>query len=240
MDKIKVHELAKKLKVNSKDVIEKASKLGIVLKSHLSTITKEEAEKIAKSMGKTDKEKNEVKKEIVSDKPVIMRRTVIINDNDEEKRAEQKNKNRKNDVGFVEKNRKKDYNIVYRNKQSKPMSVAELFGIPQKKEEKKVEEVKPVIEEKKAEKPVKEEVIENEKKVVEEKKVMKEEIIRIEIIIIKKETIIIIKTIEITISKEIIMVGITKIIIEIIIFKEIIIQDLTEIMEITISETIKS
>ena len=178
MDKIKVHELAKKLKVNSKDVIDNASKLGIVLKSHLSTITKEEAEKIAKSMGKTDKEKNEVKKEIVSDKPVIMRRTVIINDDEEEKKAEQKQKNRKNDVGFVEKNRKKDYNIVYRNKQSKPMSVAELFGIPQKKEEKKVEEVKPVAEEKKVEKPVKEEVIEKEKKVVEEKKVMKEEVIK--------------------------------------------------------------
>ena len=39
------------------------------------------------------------------------------------------------------------------------MSVAELFGIPQKKEEKKVEEVKPVVEEKKVEKSVKEEVI---------------------------------------------------------------------------------
>ena len=178
MDKIKVHELAKKLKVNSKDVIDNASKLGIVLKSHLSTITKEEAEKIAKSMGKTDKEKNEVKKEIVSDKPVIMRRTVIINDDEEEKKAEQKQKNRKNDVGFVEKNRKKDYNIVYRNKQSKPMSVAELFGIPQKKEEKKVEEVKTVVEEKKVEKPVKEEVIKKEKKVVEENKVMKEEVIK--------------------------------------------------------------
>lgn len=181
MDKIKVHELAKKLKVNSKDVIEKASKLGIELKSHLSTITQEEAEKITKSMGKTEKEKNEVKKEIVSDQPVIMRRTVIINDEDE-KKNEQKAKTRKNDVGFIEKNRKKDYNIVYRNKQSKPMSVAELFGIQKKeKEEPKVEEVKkeekPV--EKKVEKvqeTVKEEVIEKEKKVVEEKKVMREEV----------------------------------------------------------------
>ena len=181
MDKIKVHELAKKLKVNSKEVIEKASKLGIELKSHLSTITQEEAEKITKSMGKTEKEKNEVKKEIVSDKPVIMRRTVIINDEDE-KKNEQKAKTRKNDVGFIEKNRKKDYNIVYRNKQAKPMSVAELFGIQKKeKEEPKVEEVKkeekPV--EKKVEKvqeTVKEEVIEKEKKVVEEKKVMREEV----------------------------------------------------------------
>lgn len=181
MDKIKVHELAKKLKVNSKDVIEKASKLGIELKSHLSTITQEEAEKITKSMGKTEKDKNEVKKEIVSDQPVIMRRTVIINDEDE-KKNEQKAKTRKNDVGFIEKNRKKDYNIVYRNKQSKPMSVAELFGIQKKeKEEPKVEEVKkeekPV--EKKVEKvqeTVKEEIIEKEKKVVEEKKVMREEV----------------------------------------------------------------
>ena len=181
MDKIKVHELAKKLKVNSKDVIEKASKLGIELKSHLSTITQEEAEKITKSMGKTEKDKNEVKKEIVSDQPVIMRRTVIIN-NEDEKKNEQKAKTRKNDVGFIEKNRKKDYNIVYRNKQSKPMSVAELFGIQKKeKEEPKVEEVKkeekPV--EKKVEKvqeTVKEEIIEKEKKVVEEKKVMREEV----------------------------------------------------------------
>jgi len=181
LDKIKVHELAKKLKVNSKDVIEKASKLGIELKSHLSTITQEEAEKITKSMGKTEKEKNEVKKEIVSDQPVIMRRTVIINDEDE-KKNEQKAKTRKNDVGFVEKNRKKDYNIVYRNKQSKPMSVAELFGIQKKeKEEPKVEEVKKEEKsvEKKVEKvqeTVKEEVIEKEKKVVEEKKVMREEV----------------------------------------------------------------
>ena len=185
MDKMKVHELAKKLKVNSKNVIECASKLGITLKSYLSSITVEEAEKIAKSMKKADKEKNEVKKEIGSDKPVIMRRTVIIND--DEKKTEQKSQSKKSDVGFVEKNRKKDYNIVYRNKQSKPMSVAELFGIqtkePEKKEEvkkverKKVEEKKVDVErteEKKVEpKKVENKVeIKNEKKVVDEKKVM--------------------------------------------------------------------
>ena len=191
MDKMKVHELAKKLKVNSKNVIECASKLGITLKSHLSSITVEEAEKIAKSMKKADKEKNEVKKEIGSDKPVIMRRTVIIND--DEKKPEQKSQSKKSDIGFVEKNRKKDYNIVYRNKQSKPMSVAELFGIqtkePEKKEEvkkverKKVEEKKVDVEktdERKVEpKKVENKVeIKNEKKVVDEKKVMKEEVVK--------------------------------------------------------------
>ena len=134
-----MHELAKKLKTNSKEVMDKAKELGIAIKSHLSTITSEEAEKIAKSMGKVEKEKKETKKEIVSDEPVIMRRTVIINDEDEKKVSEPKSKAKKSDVGFIEKSRNKDYNIVYRNKQTKPMSVAELFGIKKKEEPKKVE-----------------------------------------------------------------------------------------------------
>ena len=155
MDKIKVHELAKKLNVNSKEIMAKALELGIEVKSHLSTITNKEAEKITRSMGKVEKEKNETKKEIVSDQPVIMRRTVIIND-DEDKKEEEKKDTKKQDIGFIDKNRKKDYNIVYRNKQSKPMSVAELFGIPEKnkKQEPKKEEKEPVVsvEEKKEEK----------------------------------------------------------------------------------------
>ena len=140
----KIYELAKDLNVNSKEVIEVARNLEISVKSHFSTITDEEAEKITKSMEKIGKEKKEVKKEIVSDEPVIMRRTVIIDDEEEEKKKEaQKAKAKKNEIGFVEKNRNKDYNIVYRNKQSKPMSVAELFGIPsKKKEEVKKEEPK--------------------------------------------------------------------------------------------------
>ncbi len=173
MDKIKVHELAKKMNVNSKEVIEKAEELGIKVKSHLSTITNEEAEKITKSMGKEEKKKNEPKKEIVSDQPVIMRRTVIINE-EEEKKVEPKVKTKKNEVGFIEKNRNKDYNIVYRNKQAKPMSVAELFGIPSK-EEPKQEEIKEEVkveqkEEVKIEPEVKEENnIKSENVVIEKK-----------------------------------------------------------------------
>ncbi len=148
MDKIKIHELAKKLNVNSKEVMEQAGKLGIEVKSHLSTISNEEAEKITNSMKKN--EKNETKKEVVSDEPVIMRRTVIIND-EQEKKEEKKTSQRKPEVGFVEKNRKKDYNIVYRNKQSKPMSVAELFGIPNKKQKEETPK-KEVVKEEKAEK----------------------------------------------------------------------------------------
>ncbi len=202
MDKIKIHELAKKLKINSKLLVEKAILLGIDVKSHLSTITEEEAEKITKAMGKVEKEKNVSKKEVVSEQPVIMRRTVIIND-EEEKKEDKKVKEKKQDVGFVEKNRKKDYNIVYRNKPSKPMSVAELFGIPSKKEKEKLEE-KPEIKQKEEievkveikqevkekaktevvpeiKSEIKQEVIEkNNDKVVEEKKVMREENVRVE------------------------------------------------------------
>ena len=151
----KIHELAKELNVNSKEVIEIASKLNIDVKNHLSTITDEEAKKITKSMGKVNKEKKEVKKEIVSDEPVIMRRTVII-DEDDKKQETKKSQGKKGDVGFIEKNRKTDYNIVYRNKQSKPMSVAELFGIPsKKKEEPKVEKKEEVKAETKAKEVVK-------------------------------------------------------------------------------------
>ncbi len=170
---------SKKLNVNSKEVIEKAETLGIKVKSHLSTITNEEAEKITKSMGKEDKKKSEPKKEIVSDQPVIMRRTVIINE-EEEKKVEPKVKPKKSEVGFIEKNRKKDYNIVYRNKQAKPMSVAELFGIPSKEEPKqeiKQEEKEEVIkkEEKEVEAEIKEENMTKVEKVVEEKKFVKNE-----------------------------------------------------------------
>ena len=179
MDKIKIHELAKELDTNSKDIMEVAKKLNIEVKSHLSSITSDEAEKIRSDFkGKEEKEaetkkdvkkesKKESKKDFVSDQPVIMRRTVII-DNDEDKTQKQ-SETKKQEVGFVDK-RKKDFNIVYRNKQTKPMSVAELFGIPTKKEEKKpakkveevkeekVEKVEEVVSKKKPE-PVKEQEV---------------------------------------------------------------------------------
>ena len=152
--KIKIHELAKKLGLTNKEVIEKANNLGIEVKSHLSSISEKEAETITKSVdNKKGKEKNTVsKKEVSKEQPVIMRRTVIIEDEKEEKSEKSKS-----NVGIVENTkRNKDYNIVYRNKQTKPMSVAELFGIPSKepkkdvapKEAPKSDEKKPIVEEK--------------------------------------------------------------------------------------------
>ena len=85
------------------------------------------------------------------DQPFIIRRSVTVNEDEEQKRLEdekrRKDQNRSKDVGFVEKNRNKDFNIVYRNKPTKPLTVDELFGIKKKEEPKKV--VKKEVAEKK-------------------------------------------------------------------------------------------
>ncbi len=147
--KIKIYEIAKKMGVDNKQVVEIANKNGIEVKSHLSSVTEEEGkmlEKLLKGVFKKKSMENQKEK----DEPVIIRRAVIFND-DEKKEEEKKKQQKKNDNVFnVEKNRKKDYNIVYRNKPTKPLTVSELLGIS-KKEEKKEEKPKAVVEEKKKE-----------------------------------------------------------------------------------------
>jgi translation initiation factor IF-2 len=173
LEKIKIHELAKKLNVETKVVLETAKKLEIEAKSHLSSITEEESKKIEKMIKGVSKTKSMEKKKENNEGPVIIRRAVIINDEEEKKEEERKRKEqaRKKDVGFVENKRNKDYNIVYRDKPTKPLTVSELLGINKKKEpEEKKEEVvlkeevtttatvevkeEKVVEEKKQEQPV--------------------------------------------------------------------------------------
>ena len=48
-NKIKIHEIAKKIGVTSKEALEKAKALGIEASSHLSGVSEEEAERIEKS-----------------------------------------------------------------------------------------------------------------------------------------------------------------------------------------------
>jgi len=187
LEKIKIHELAKKLNVETKVVLETAKKLEIEAKSHLSSITEEESKKIEKMIKGVSKTKSMEKKKENNEGPVIIRRAVIINDEEEKKEEERKRKEqaRKKDVGFVENKRNKDYNIVYRDKPTKPLTVSELLGINKKKEpEEKKEEVvlkeevtttatvevkeEKVVEEKKQEQPVinnapKKPVVENNK-----------------------------------------------------------------------------
>ena len=168
MSKIKIHEIAKKIGVASKEVVTKANEIGISVSSHLSSVEDEEAKKIInafenKTEKKTtesqniktkkqeqDKEKNKDAKK--QDAPVIIRREVIINENDEKDANKRKQEERNRNVGFVERNRN-DYNIVYRNKPSKPLTVSELFGIKDNKKEEKAkaneqkQEIKPITNE---------------------------------------------------------------------------------------------
>ena len=164
MGKTKVHEIAKKIGVNSKDVLEKAKELGIDVKSHLSILEDNDAKRLEESFGKTKKENKESSEKAAG--PVIIRRQVIMNEEEQKVKPKQEPVHKKG-VGFVENERKKDYNIVYRNRPTKPMSVSDLFGIP-KKEEQKPEVVEEVKKEETVvtEKPQTKEVIE-EKKAVE-------------------------------------------------------------------------
>ena len=103
MGKIKIYEIAKKLNLASKEVVEMAGKLNIEVKNHMSAVSEEDAEKIAnkfnsktvkeaKKREKTNKVEEESKKEKKTTKtepknpkkeekaPVIIRREVIINE----------------------------------------------------------------------------------------------------------------------------------------------------------------
>ncbi len=173
MGKTKIHELAKKLGLTSKEVIEKAIQLKIDAKSHMSSITDEEAQKIKDSFkGKETKqegkkaveakgtEKKEDKKE-KKETPVIIRREVIISDEElarkEEEEKRRKMQERKENVGFIQRDKNKDYNIVYRDKPTKPLTVEELFGLKKKTKEEPKQEV---VQEVKKEEPKREEKME--------------------------------------------------------------------------------
>ena len=166
--KVKVYEIAKKMGVENKQVVEIANKNGINVKNHLSSVTEEEEkmlEKLLKGVFKKKSMENQKEK----DEPVIIRRAVIINDDDKKEEEEKKKQQKKEETSFnVEKNRKKDYNIVYRNKPTKPLTVSELLGIAKKedkKEEKKEEKPKAVKEETKKEEVItsdeKKEIVQN-------------------------------------------------------------------------------
>ncbi len=111
---------------------------------------------------RSDKKAQATSKKKQAEAPVIIRREVIFSE--EESKSQNGNKSQsggKRDVGFVERTNKNDYNIVYRNKQTKPLTVSELFGL--KPKETKTENVQPkeeVSEKKEPEKEVVEEKVE--------------------------------------------------------------------------------
>ena len=166
MGKIKVHELAKKIGVSSKEILEKAASLKIEVKNHLATLENSDVKLIEKEFP----DKSVQKEEKISG-PVIIRREVIMADKVPVKEEAKKEETTKKGIGFVERDTNKDFNIVYRNRPTKPMTASELFGIKntEKEEVHEVEEKEEIKAETK-EDLVKEEVEEN--KVVAEEKVI--------------------------------------------------------------------
>ncbi len=153
MGKIKVHELAKKLGLNSKEILEKAEELGIDAKTHMSSIDEEDAKKIESKLKGSKKEAQENQK--IQSGPVIIRRQVIMSEPEiEQKEKEVNKKDNSRQVGFIEKERKTDYNIVYRNKPTKPMTVSELFGRKEPAQKQTVNRTQPSQNEVKTEKTV--------------------------------------------------------------------------------------
>ena len=98
MSKIKIHEVAKKIGVNSKEVLEKALELGLDVKNHMSSIEEEEAKKIESKFSN----KKEAKEK--QSGPVIIRREVIVSDQENERIKDSKKPDNRNnrEVGFIE------------------------------------------------------------------------------------------------------------------------------------------
>ena len=85
MGKIKIHEIAKKLGLTSKEVLEVAKKLNIEAKSHLSGVEQDEADKIEKEISKNGATKQEIK---TREKSLMRKRKLL--------KKTQKNKKKRN------------------------------------------------------------------------------------------------------------------------------------------------
>ncbi len=133
MGKIKIYEIAKKLDLASKQVLDMAQKLKIQVKSHMSSVEESEAEQIEIGLSKNEQNAKQATKQSTAKKeekaPVIIRREVIISNEDNNKTEKKRQENKNNNIGFVERKQNKDFNIVYRNKPNKPKTVDELFGL---------------------------------------------------------------------------------------------------------------
>ena len=75
LGKIKIHEIAKEIGLASKEIIERAQKLGISVTSHLSSIDEDQAKTIKESFG-TSKKQNDVKKQQKQKSKKIQRKKV--------------------------------------------------------------------------------------------------------------------------------------------------------------------
>ena len=90
MGKMKVYELAKKMGIQNSEMIEKLEKMGIEVKSHLSTVEDHVAEKVLGNKSEKKQETVKAKKEPKAEQMHIIRRNVrVINTDGDKKEVEQ-------------------------------------------------------------------------------------------------------------------------------------------------------
>ncbi len=158
MGKLKVHELAKELGMQSKELVDRLINMGYSVKNHMSTLEDMEVNEIKNKLNKketkaSDKTQNKKEKKPIA--PVIIRREVTKIENTQDVAKSDEKLERRDDLGVVQRKTNATMNIKYRTEPRKIGSITST--ITNKKEEVKVapKEVKEVKEE------MKEPVLEN-------------------------------------------------------------------------------
>ena len=120
MGRMKVHELAKELNMQSKELVDKLVELKYDVKSHLSVLEDEDVTKIKKQLkgkaasGNAESDKAPAKKEKKPIAPVIIRREVTRVAEVPEEKPAQRNPRAGNDLGVVQRRTDTSMNIKYR------------------------------------------------------------------------------------------------------------------------------
>ena len=120
MGRMKVHELAKELNMQSKELVDKLIELKYDVKSHLSVLEDEDVTKIKKQLkgkaasGNDESDKAPAKKEKKPIAPVIIRREVTRVAEVPEEKPAQRNTRTGNDFGVVQRRTDTSMNIKYR------------------------------------------------------------------------------------------------------------------------------
>lgn len=170
MGKMKVHELAKKIGIKNSELIDKLNQMGIEVKSHLSIVEDEVAEKLVKSFSTNKQNKQKQKNDVKQEQMHIIRRNVrVINTTGDKKEVEQittnisgnikkshivenesknnKDLNKRSDNNFNKNKKQFDKKSRFQNNRSINVVITRN-GKPIEKEEKKEmknEEIKKVV-----------------------------------------------------------------------------------------------
>ena len=146
MGKMKVHELAKELNMQSKELVEKLIELNYNVKSHMTTLEEEEVARIRKQLKGNNSnatEKNSTpKKEKKPIAPVIIRREITRIESEDSVKKADGNIGGRNDLGVVQRRTDATMNIKYRTPPRQIGSITPKAEI--KKEAPKVVETKKI------------------------------------------------------------------------------------------------